>query len=333
MPANLPQLERLFLTDGGLETDLMFNRGVELPCFSAVLLLRSEEGRKALDDYFRSYLDLARRTGTGFELVSASWRASPAWAPEFGISQEELDALNRKSIEMLLDLRDEYRSDDMPIVVTGCIGPRGDGYDPGEIMKIDEAEAYHSRQGATLASAGADMLSAITITNVNEAIGIVRAAAKIGIPVAVSFTVETDGRLPTGDRLADAVEAVDLATDGYAAYFMINCAHPTHFEAVLNEGGEWTRRIGGLRANASKCSHAELDAMTELDAGDPVELGALYRQFRAHMPWINVLGGCCGTDIRHLSAIAEAVVQNPMFPVEHPAAANALTHAEAHVQR
>lgn len=301
----LPQLHRLFLTDGGVETDFIFNRGIDLPCMSAVMLLRSDEGRAALDDYFRSYLDLARQLGTGFELVSASWRASPDWAPEFGISLEMLDDLNRKSVEMLTDLRDEHGSDALPIVVTGCIGPRGDGYDPGEIMLIDEAEQYHARQAAVLAAAGADMLGAITMTNVNEAIGIVRAARRIGIPVAVSFTVETDGSLPTGDTLADAVSAVDEATDGYAAYFMINCAHPTHFAPVLEQGGGWTRRIGGLRANASKCSHAELDAMTELDIGDPQELGQLYRRLRERMPWINVLGGCCGTDIRHITAIAE----------------------------
>ena len=306
MSTRLPQLDRLFLTDGGLETDLMFNRGIELPFFSAVMLLRTEEGREALDAYFRSYLDLARRIGTGFELVSASWRASPAWAPEFGISQDELDSLNRKSVEMLVELREEHESADLPVVVTGCIGPRGDGYDPGDIMRIEEAETYHSRQAQTLASAGADMLSAITMTNVNEAIGIARAAKRIGIPVSISFTVETDGRLPTGDTLADAIAAVDDATGAYPAYFMINCAHPTHFADVLEGGGEWTRRIGGLRANASKCSHAELEAMEDLDTGDPEELGALYRRLRARMQWINVLGGCCGTDIRHVSAIADA---------------------------
>ena len=308
MHPTLPQLDRLFLTDGGIETDFIFNRGIELPCMSAVMLLRTDEGRSALDEYFGSYLDLARRAGTGFELVSASWRASPDWAPEFGLSQEELDSLNRKSVEMLLELRGRYETDSLPIVVTGCIGPRGDGYDPGEIMTAEQAEAYHSRQASVLASAGADMLSAITMTNVNEAIGIVRAARSLAIPVSISFTVETDGRLPTGESLAAAIAAVDQATDGYAAYFMVNCAHPTHFAAPLVAGGEWTKRIGGLRANASRCSHAELDGMEELDTGDPAELGRLYRQLRERLPHINVLGGCCGTDLRHIAAIAESCV-------------------------
>ncbi len=320
MPNPLPQLDRLFLTDGGLETDFIFNRGIDLPCMSAVLLLRTAEGRSALEDYFRSYLDLARRAGTGFELVSASWRASPDWAPQFGIGQEELDALNRKSVEMLLELRGRYETDALPIVVTGCIGPRGDGYEPGEIMAVEDAEAYHLRQASVLAAAGADMLSAITMTNVNEAIGIARAARSLGVPVSISFTVETDGRLPTGDSLAAAIADVDEATDRYAAYFMINCAHPTHFAAPLMNGGEWTKRIGGLRANASRCSHAELDGMEELDRGDPVDLGQLYRRLRERLPHINVLGGCCGTDLRHVTAIAEACVAYRSEPVAEPAA-------------
>ena len=300
----LPQLDRLFLTDGGLETDMIFNRGVDLPFFSSVMLLRTPEGRAALDDYFRSYLDLARRLGTGFELVSASWRASPDWAPEFGLSQEELDALNRRSIEMLLELRDEFA--DVPIVVSGCLGPRGDGYDPGRIMSAADARQYHARQLSTFACAGVDMIAALTMTNVPEATGIALAAKAIGLPVAVSFTVETNGRLPTGDILEGAIAAVDQATGGYPAYYMINCAHPDHFADALARGGETVERIRGLRANASRCSHAELDAMTELDAGDPAELGRLYRAIRERRPGITVLGGCCGTDLRHVAAIAAA---------------------------
>ncbi len=306
MTDSLPQIQRLFLTDGGIETDLIFNRGIELPCMSAVMLLRSAEGRQALEDYFRPYLDLAKRLGTGFVLESASWRASPDWAPELGITQEELDELNRAAIKLLARLRDEHGSLDLPIVVSGCIGPRGDGYDPGRIMSIEEAEKYHSRQASVLAAAGADMLTAITMTNVNEAIGIVRAARELSIPVAISFTVETDGTLPTGDALSEAIIAVDAATSDYPSYFMINCAHPTHFAPTLEQDGEWVSRVRGLRANASRCSHAELDAMTELDDGDPAELGELYRALLERLPNLTVLGGCCGTDLRHVKAIAES---------------------------
>ena len=306
MRHSLPQLDRLFLTDGGVETDLIFNRGIDLPFFASVMLLRTAAGEKALEDYIRPYLELARRLGTGFEFVTASWRASPDWAAKFGLSQDELDDLNRKSVESARTLQAEYG--DVPSVISGCIGPRGDGYDPGNIMTVAEAQEYHRHQISTLASAGADLIAALTMTNIPEAVGIATAAKAIDVPVVISFTVETDGRLPTGVSLRAAIEAVDEATGSYPAYYMINCAHPTHFMSALSVGEEWTNRIGGIRANASRCSHAELDAMTELDSGDPGELGRFYRAIRDDLPGIRVLGGCCGTDLRHVTAIAEACV-------------------------
>jgi homocysteine S-methyltransferase len=306
MSASLPQLGRLFLTDAGLESDMIFNKGLDLPCFSSLMLLRTAEGRDALERYFSDFLDLARRSGTGCLLETATWRASSDWAEPLGLSLGEMERLNRDAVSLLLDLRDEYESDSLPVVISGCIGPRGDGYDPGKIMSYAEAAEYHGRQAAVLADAGADMLSAITMTNVNEAIGIARAAERAELPVAISFTVETDGHLPTGDRLGDAIAEVDDATAGYPAYFMVNCAHPTHFSNVLLEGGEWTGRIRGMRANASRCSHAELDVMTTLDDGDPDELAELYRRLQDKLPQLTVLGGCCGTDIRHVAAIAKA---------------------------
>ena len=308
MRHTLPQLDRLFLTDGGVETDLIFNRGIDLPFFASVMLLRTPEGEKALDDYIRPYLDLARRLGTGFEFVTASWRASPDWASKFGLTQEELDELNRTSVERARALQADYS--DVPSVISGCIGPRGDGYDPGNIMTAAEAQDYHRRQISTLAGAGADLIAALTMTNVPEAVGIATAARALDIPVVISFTVETDGRLPTGDSLRAAIEAVDEATGSYPAYYMINCAHPTHFTSVLSTGEAWTKRMGGIRANASRCSHAELDAMTELDSGNPDELGRMYRAILDDFPGVRVIGGCCGTDLRHVTAIAESCVAN-----------------------
>jgi S-methylmethionine-dependent homocysteine/selenocysteine methylase len=305
----LPQLERLFLTDAGLETDMIFNRGMDLPCFASITLLQTATGRDALKDYFRPYLELARRSGTGFILESATWRASPDWAGPLGLSPQELDALNVDAVTMLHELRDEHAGSGMPIVVSACIGPRGDGYDPGRIMSLAEAEYYHCHQAAVLASARPDMLSALTINNVNEAIGVAHAAAATGLPITISFTVETDGRLPTGESLDMAIDAVDAATDCYPPYYMINCAHPTHFQDTLEEDDVWAGRIRGIRANASRCSHAELDGMTALDIGDPVDLGERYRALRGRFPQITVLGGCCGTDLRHVSAIAAACLR------------------------
>ena len=304
--ASLPQLQRPFLTDAGLETDIVFNRGIDLPHFASITLLRSESGRSALDQYFRGFLELAQRFGSGLILESATWRASPDWAEPLGLTRDDLDGLNREAIAMLTGLRDQHASRANPIIVSGCIGPRGDGYDPGRIMSAEEAENYHLHQASILMAAGADMLSAITMTNVPEAIGVTRAARRIEAPVAISFTVETDGRLPTGEDLRDAVRAVDEATGAGPAYYMINCAHPTHFASSLERDADWTARIRGVRANASRCSHAELDTMTELDRGDPTELAALHRQLRDSFPQITILGGCCGTDLSHVRAIAEA---------------------------
>ncbi len=313
MKGQLPQLKRLVLTDGGLETDLLYHHGLDLPCFSSVVLLGTVEGRAALEAYYRPYLELAHRLGTGFILESPTWRASPDWAAPLGLRQHELDQLNVAAVELMRGLRTEFATDTLEIVISGCLGPRGDGYDPGQIMSVTEAADYHVHQARVLASAGVDMLSALTMTNVNEAVGITLAAQQVGLPVAVSFTLETDGRMPTGEPLMDAVEAVDTATGGYPAYFMINCAHPDHFVALLDHSAAWTQRIRGVRANASRCSHKELDAMTELDEGDPVELGQLYRKLLEMQPQITVLGGCCGTDLRHVTAVAEACMGLPSF--------------------
>jgi len=304
----LPQLQgKLFLTDGGLETTLLFHDGIDLACFAAIDMLRKEGGREHLDRYFETYLAIAHEAQAGFVLESVTWRSSPDWAEPLGLSQEELDALNREAIIMLHELRDRHQTAQTPILVSGCIGPRGDGYDPGKPMTAQEARAYHSRQIAIFADAGADMASAITMNNIPEAAGVALAARDAGLPVAISFTVETDGRLPTGDTLAEAIAAVDKATGGYPAYYMINCAHPSHFEEVLSDGGEWVGRIRGIRANASKRSHAELDESTELDCGNPEELGDDYGRLLRRLPQIGVVGGCCGTDHRHVGAIAKVV--------------------------
>jgi homocysteine S-methyltransferase len=291
----------LYLTDGGLETSLIFDQGIDLPCFAAFPLLESEDGTAALRAYFAPFLALAREHGTGFVLDTPTWRANPDWAEQLGYSAQELDAANRRAVAFARELRDEAA--DVPILVDGVVGPRGDGYVAGERMTAEEAERYHAPQVASFD--GVDLVSAITMTYAEEAIGIARAARVGGVPVVVSFTVETDGRLPSGQPLRDAVEQVEAETGGAPAHYMINCAHPSHFADVL-EPGQWLDRIGGLRANASRLSHAELDAAAELDAGDPVELGGQYVELRTRLHALKVLGGCCGTDHRHVAEVATA---------------------------
>ncbi len=298
--------ERQFLTDGGLETTLVFRRGMELPHFAAFDLIRTEAGRAALENYYAPYLEAALLLGTGFVLESATWRASRDWGARLGYDAEALAIANRACVAMLHDLRAEYEVPGQPIIVAGNLGPRGDGYRPEERMTAEEARDYHRAQVMTLAEAGADMICAVTMTSPEEATGIVRAAQDADMPVAISFTTETDGRLPTGETLAEAIAAVDAATGGANGggplHYMVNCAHPTHFEHALAAGGDWVARIGGIRANASKLSHAELDESTTLDDGDPLEFGADYRRLRALLPGLRIIGGCCGTDHRHVIA-------------------------------
>jgi len=304
---HLPQLDGgLFLTDGGIETTLIFHEGLDLPLFAAFDLLKDDEGTDALRRYFERYAALARDRGVGFVLESPTWRASPRWAAEIGYDGDELDALNRKAIALMEEIRERHEGPQTPIVISGCVGPHEDGYDPAEKLTASAAEDYHSTQIATFADTAADMVTAITMTYTDEAVGLTRAAAAAGMPVAISFTVETDGRLPSGEALGDAIGAVDEATGGGPAYYMINCAHPTHFAGVLE--GPWRERILGLRANASTKSHEELDEATELDSGDPSDLADRYAGLREQLPALNVLGGCCGTDHRHVEAISEAWV-------------------------
>ena len=306
MPGRLPQLDRLFLTDGGIETTLIFHEGVDLPYGAAFLLLDHAEGIERLRAYYERYIAIARRVGTGFVLESPTWRANPDWAEKLGLAPSKLDALNRAAIELMHELRAAHATALTPMVVSGCVGPRGDGYRPEELMTADEAQYYHARQIGAFADAGADMIAAITMTNVDEAVGIARAAEVARLPVAISFTVETDATLPTGETLEAAIGAVDAATTSAPAYYMVNCAHPSHFAEALASDAPWVRRIGGLRANASRLSHAELDNSPQLDTGNPQQLGAEHRELLSRLPHLAVLGGCCGTDHRHIEAIAEA---------------------------
>jgi S-methylmethionine-dependent homocysteine/selenocysteine methylase len=303
----LPQLDHdLFLTDGGIETTLIFDDGFELPDFAAFVLHDDEAGRDALVRYFDSYASIAVRKGLGIVLETATWRASPDWAARQGYSVDDLVRVNRDAVELLLEIRARHQTEATPVVISGCIGPRGDGYVAGELMSVDEARNYHALQARTFAATDADLITAITMTYPAEAIGVAEAARAAGMPVVISFTVETDGTLPSGESLRGAIEAVDAATGGYPAYYMINCAHPTHFAGVLAADEPWASRIGGIRANASTMSHAELDVAEELDTGDVDGLAARYRDLRASNPSISVVGGCCGTNQRHVDAIATA---------------------------
>lgn len=306
-PAGLSQLnDRLFLTDSGLETTLIFRDHLDLPTFAAFVLLETDVGRRRLRSYFERHHAIARAHGAGFIAESPTWRANADWGRTLGYDEAGLAAINRAAISELADMRARCGETAETFVISGCLGPRHDGYAAQVRMSAAEAEHYHDAQIQTFADTPVDLVSALTITYAEEAIGIVRAAVRMGLPVTISFTVETNGRLPSGMTIEGAIRAVDAATDRGPAYYMINCAHPTHFSAPLCSGRLWPLRLRGLRANASRLSHAELDAAPTLDDGDPVELAMEYRELVNALPQLTILGGCCGTDHRHVAAIADA---------------------------
>ena len=308
---SLPQLEgQVLLTDGGMETTLIFLDGIDLPCFATFPLLERDEGREATKRYFAPYFETARRHDTGFVLEANTWRANPSWGAQLGYSLDDLAEANRRCIAFAEEIRGREETPGRPVVISAPLGPEGDAYNPESYLTTDQSQAFHAWQVGILAETAADLITGLTVTYVEEAIGIVRAATAVGMPVVISFTVETDGRLPTGQSLAEAIDQVDRETDGAAAYFMINCAHPTHFLSVLDGPGPW-HRIRGIRANASTMSHAELDNAEELDDGDPAALARGYLAIGTRLPDLVVLGGCCGTDHRHVASIADAWFGEP----------------------
>lgn len=298
---------RLMLTDSGIETDIIFGEGRDLPAFAVFPLLEDEAGRAILDRYYREHLAVAAEHGLGYVLETPTWRSNPDWGTSLGYTRDQLDDLDREGVAFLSAIRDSSPLVSQQMPLSGNLGPRGDGYQVGTVMSAEEAREYHGHQVQVFAEAGCDLVSVLTLTYPSEGQGIAQAARDADVPVVLYFTVETDGRLPDGSSLRQAVEAIDDATDGYVAYYGINCAHPDHISPALVDAEEWTGRIRAVRANASRMSHAELDEAEVLDDGDPAELAADYARLRQALPNATVFGGCCGTDVRHVRAIASVL--------------------------
>jgi S-methylmethionine-dependent homocysteine/selenocysteine methylase len=304
---DLPQMsDGLFLMAGGLETTLAFVKGFDLPEFAAFNLINNDDAREFISSYLQSFAAVARDNSAGLILGSSTWRASRDWGTKLGYTGETLADAIHKSVELVEEIRSEFESANTPVVIDGIMGSRADGYNPKEFMTVEQAEEYHSGQIGTFVDTDVDLVSAYTLTYVDEAVGIVKAARSAKMPVAISFTLGTDGCLPAGPSLVDAIEQIDTATGGGPEYYMINCVHPIYFMETLASGDRQLERIRGLMPNASSKSHDELDEATELDEGNPAELAEQLREIRKGMPWVNILGGCCGTNSRLAKAHCEA---------------------------
>ena len=301
------QSDALFITDGGLETTLIFLNGIDLPGFAAFHLLNTPEGCETLKEYYRRYLDVAVQFNSHFILESPTWRANLDWIEKLGYPASYLEEVNIKAINLMAALKEEYENKIPNIIISGCIGPRGDGYVSANEMSVDEAQNYHAQQIKVLKQAGADVVSAFTMNYVAEAIGIARAAEAARIPYVISFTVETDGKLQTGMPLKEAIQQVEASVSTPPVYYMVNCAHPSHFIEQLGDGKNerWVQRIKGIRANASCKSHQELDESTELDRGNLQQLADAYKKLKRDFKHLNVFGGCCGTDDEHVREIVK----------------------------
>jgi S-methylmethionine-dependent homocysteine/selenocysteine methylase len=295
----LPQLgNRAFITDGGLETSLIADHGWKLPALEAFTLVDSERGRESIRAFYEPYLQMAVRYDRGFILESPTWRANPDWAGRVGYDRKMLELANRTAVSLMERLRASHENSDSPMPISGCVGPRGDGYDAEDWMSANEAQAYHTFQIDVLADTEADMITALAMTNINEAIGIVRAAQQAKMPVAVSFTIEEDGRLPSGETLKDAILAVDGATRSAPIYYMANCAHPEYFVDMLTPGETWTERVRGLRANAF-----DVEAVQGRKIVNKEEFLKMCRDLLETFRHINIVGGCRNVDHAHIKQI------------------------------
>lgn len=311
MPHTNPRLphqtDDIFLTDGGSETWLMYKRGFELPNFSAFHLLNHKKANEALREYYAAFASVAVKLGTPFIFDSLTYRASRDWGALLGYSAEGLAEMNHKCIELYRACAAEAGLATENIVLSGCIGPKGDAYKTNHGLTAQGAESYHSEQIETFKAAGADIVTALTLSTTDEAIGIARASAKAGLPSVIAFTIEKDRKLRSGETLKQAIQTVDAATSNAPAYYMINCAHPVDFGPSLT-GEPWADRIRGLRANASSLDHGTLCKLGHLDEGNPDELAGQYVDIRSAHPKMNVFGGCCGTDHVHVETIGRALL-------------------------
>lgn len=287
------------IADGGIETTLMDRLGQELREFAAFELLATAEGREALRTYYGEYVDLAAQQQRPLVLDTPTWRANADWGDRLGYDLEDLDAINADAVALVRQVIEDAETEGVTVEVNGCVGPRyDDHYASQDNMTAEESESYYGVQVRALAAAGADRITLVTTMSVAEGIGVVRAAVAERIPVAVSFVVGDDGRLASGDSVAEAIAQIDAATDAVALGYLVNCAHPSEVEQGLAACADdaYLNRIIGFRLNAAKEHEPESPERPENFA----ELQAGLKRYARNA---TVFGGCCGTDVQHIRAL------------------------------
>jgi S-methylmethionine-dependent homocysteine/selenocysteine methylase len=310
---DLPQLRGVDLsTSGGMETWLQYAEGFPLRHFCAFEWLRDPKAKARLREFHRSAIEAVQEHGFGMIAEGIHYRASGDWGDLTGYSRQDLAKINAEGVDLYHELAREYDRPDTPVVVGGCIGPRGDAYEQGHQITADEAQEYHAEQMATLKDAGVDLITAATLSFTDEAIGIARAAQGLDVPVVLSFYVAGNGKIMGERSVPETMAEIDAATGGYPKYYMLNCAHPNEFAPAL-ENSAGLDRLGGFMPNASAKDKISLCRLGHLEDGDPVELGQQMGDVARRFPHVHVFGGCCGTDARHLGEIAKNVsaVRNP----------------------
>lgn len=275
-------------------------------------LIYDKSGRAALEAIYRQYLDIGQRYQLPLLLSTPTWRAGRERIAAAGLAGRDVNGDNSR---FLAELRDSYGDYARQVAICGLMSCRGDAYKPAEAMSANAAGDFHSWQANALAAAGVDFLLAATLPALSEAIGLARAQAATGLPYLISFVARPEGTLLDGTPLDTAIATIDVAITPRPLAYLINCTHASIFRsALLNERNSSPlvrARIIGLLANTAALSPDELDESAELVEEAPEVFGNSVAALRDELN-MKVLGGCCGTDERHIDCLAGRLAQDCM---------------------
>lgn len=274
-------------------------------------LIYQESGRAALETIYRQYLAIGQRYQLPLLLSTPTWRAGRERIAAAGLAGRDLNGDNTRFLAKLRDGSGDYARQ---VAICGLMSCRGDAYKPDEAMSADAAADFHAWQADALAAAGVDFLLAATLPALSEALGLARAQAATGLPYVISFVARREGTLLDGTPLSVAISTIDAAVTPRPLAYLVNCTHASIFRsALLNERNSSPlvkQRVIGLLANTAALSPEELNERTDLVEEAPAVFGRSVAALRSELG-MKILGGCCGTDQRHIECLARALVSAP----------------------